>query len=329
MTRAHTYDYHLCRLRLTGADGLPAPIEVPGTTRRIALPHATVRVNLAGSGSHTILLTPDPPHTLEMYAGVIRTLSARFRVITFELPGFGFSRPARTYGFQLSDTVQVMRDLLDAMDSPRVVLAMPCGAGYAALRFAQLYGDRVTGLVSVQTPEFREYHQWIQRVDANGELRRPLDGQRHLARDAETISRNWLRMAENDRPTQANYIEQNARNIHAGSCFCLASALQGLADSENYFADWKLHVPAAVLWGAGDKTYRHTQSFTFQMYLPSQSRAVVNAGPTERPEHHEHHTHLATQEDPRMIALPKVGHFPEMSRPDLLLQLVESVVAAS
>ncbi len=302
MESALKYDYHLCRTRI----GQKEPREgLPGKTDFIRIPAGRVRVNVTGRGKQSIVLCPDPPHTLEMYGPVIQALAERFRVITFELPGFGYSRPARDYGFDLEDTVGVLRDVLAATETERVITAMPCGSGYTALRFAQMHPERVLGLVCVQTPAFPEYRRWIGRVDPKGDLCKPLDGQRLLAAGASDVSRGWLRMAENDRQVQAGYIEQNARNLENGACFCLASGLQGFLRAQDHFQDWRLQVPSAILWGAGDKTYRRTQSFTFAEYLNEDE----------------------AKDESRLVELKKVGHFPEMTRPDLLLNLAEKVSA--
>ncbi|MEQ9363985.1 MAG: alpha/beta hydrolase, partial [Leptospirales bacterium] len=236
------YDYHLCRLRLgsgplAGGSKKSRFGELPGETRRVALPGGDIRVNLTGSGAQTVLLSPDPPHVLETYAPVIRAVAARFRVIAFESPGFGYSRPTRRYDFSLDSLAGVIEGVLDATETRRVLSAVPCGNGFGALRFAQLNPDRVAGIVSVQTPEFGEYLNWVDRVDPGGAIRAPLNGQRHVARKLQEVSRNWLRVAENDRALQAEYIEASARHLRDGACYCLASALQKFVATEDPFRD--------------------------------------------------------------------------------------------
>ncbi|MCR9141656.1 MAG: alpha/beta hydrolase [bacterium] len=306
MSQTYSYDYHLCRFRGGEPGKAPAPAfgPLPGETRMIDLPGARVRANLAGSGKHTVLLSPDPPHVLESYAPVIRTLADRFRVLTFESPGFGYSRPTRRYDFSLEALADIIAGVMDASETPRVISAVPCGNGFGALRFARLHPDRIEALLSVQTPEFGEYLKWIERVDPTGEIRVPLKGQRHLARNVQEVSRGWLRIAENDRAQQALYIEESAGHLHNGACYCLASALQQFVATENPFHDWRLDRPTAILWGGSDKTYRHAPHFSFAAYAP-------------------------TDREARTVAIPGVGHFPEMSRPDLLLELLAELAAAA
>lgn len=308
MSPALTYDYHLCRSRLSGRSpgNAALDVELPGETRQITLPGATVRINLTGSGARTVLLCPDPPHVLESYAPVIRAISSRFRVITFEAPGFGYSRPLRSYDFSVNQLAAIIGGVLDATDTKQVLSAVPCGHGYGALLFARNHPERVAGLVSIQTPEFGEYLNWVERVDPAGEIRQPLEGQRYVARNLQQIGRSWLRIAENDRELQAQYIETSAHHLHGGACYCLASALQKFAQTDNPFRDWRLDVPAAILWGASDKTYRRVPGNTFQEYLPQTS--AENAA-----------------SDNEISVIPKIGHFPEMTRPDLLLGLLQHV----
>lgn len=305
--RGLRFDYELCQQRLAGDPGLAT---LPAA-RMVAVHGHRLRVQVAGpEQAPPVLLCPDPPHTLESYAEVIAAVCAEFRVIAFESPGFGYSQPAERFRFSLNETADLIAGLLESCGIPanrQIVPALPCGSGFAALRFAERYPGQVRGLVAVQTPDFAEYQAWIERVDPDQKLRTPHTGQQHNLAELEAITRGWLRIAENDRQQQSAYTEACLHHQSQGACYCLASALQGLVREtaqnadEPPFAELRLDIPTAILWGAADKTYRriNREPFLFARYIRESAD--------------------------EQRALAGVGHFPEMTRPDQLVELLRAV----
>jgi len=71
------------------------------------------RIRILDSGEKCgtpVLFAADAPVVLEHYLQPLSTLSRRRRAIAIELPGFGFSVPAKTYRFTLEEQVKVILD---------------------------------------------------------------------------------------------------------------------------------------------------------------------------------------------------------------------------
>jgi pimeloyl-ACP methyl ester carboxylesterase len=73
-----------------------------------------------------VIFAADAPVTLEHYAPVIEQLAAGRPAVAIELPGFGFSTPARSYRFTLGEQVDALIATLDALAIERATLAFSC-----------------------------------------------------------------------------------------------------------------------------------------------------------------------------------------------------------
>ena len=61
-----------------------------------------IRYRMVGDGPQTLVLAADPPVVIEQYDELIQCLKDDFRVIVFELPGFGFSLPRSGFRFDFA-----------------------------------------------------------------------------------------------------------------------------------------------------------------------------------------------------------------------------------
>ena len=85
-------------------------------------------------------------HTWEPWAS---TLSQRFRVIRFDLPGFGLTGPDPSGDYGDARSVAVLAALMDALAVPRASLIGNSMGGKLAWQFAAAYPDRVDKLVLI------------------------------------------------------------------------------------------------------------------------------------------------------------------------------------
>jgi 3-oxoadipate enol-lactonase len=102
-----------------------------------------------GSGPVVVLLHAFPLDS-SMWEGQINVLSARYRVVAPDLPGFGGSDVQE--GLTVDAAADAVAELLDRLgaDGPVVVGGLSMG-GYVALAFARLYPQRVGGLILADT----------------------------------------------------------------------------------------------------------------------------------------------------------------------------------
>jgi pimeloyl-ACP methyl ester carboxylesterase len=119
------------------------------------MPHADVngqRIYFEDSGGSGLPLVL--AHGLlmdhEMFAPQVAALSDRHRVITWDARGHGLTDAPRE-DFSYWDNAEDLRGLLDHLGIERAVVGGMSQGGFAALRFALRYPERVVGLVLLNT----------------------------------------------------------------------------------------------------------------------------------------------------------------------------------
>lgn len=129
----------------------------------------------SGQGIPLVLLHAYPLHAV-MWSGQRERLAADCRVITPDQRGFGESVTLGTETPGLGHVADDVRELLDRLSLPQVVLGGLSMGGYVALEFLRHYPDRVAGLLladtkaSADTPEAAAArHRIADAVEAAGD----------------------------------------------------------------------------------------------------------------------------------------------------------------
>ena len=255
------------------------------------------------------VMAPDPPNTLEVHADLQRALASRgIRLLTFELPGFGFSRPPPGFAFSEAALAGVVEDLLRWLQAQSraasFVLCLSCVAGLAARRVAAA-SPCVVGLVSLQTPSRSQERAWACRCDTLGVLRTPLAGQMAMrAGGHRMVVDSWYRIAlagGRGDPLRAP-LEQAAQSARqAGAHNCLASAFQALVAGDQRDDCEPLSCPALVIWGTADRSHGATVKTSSLDGMPPGTR---------------------------LVELPAAGHFPELEATEAFVTEVASFIRA-
>ena len=107
--------------------------------RHASLPECIVRYRVSGSGPRTLVLATDPPVAVEQYDRLIELLKNDFRVVVFEIPGFGFSLPRSGFSFDFVKLNDVVARFLQRLECGPYILAFPCVAAYGAIDIAERY----------------------------------------------------------------------------------------------------------------------------------------------------------------------------------------------
>ncbi|RDD82436.1 alpha/beta hydrolase [Dyella tabacisoli] len=240
----------------------------------------------------SVVLVPDGPNTIEHYSTLIARLSPHRRVICFDMPGFGFSRPAANYGHSLDQGARAVLDVLDHLGIERTTLAFSCANGFYAMQAAQLAPSRIASLFLAQTPSLAAMHAWTDHV-----IPRPL----HIPVLGQTIARafrrkmvaSWYRYALPESTDPKPFQQTAMHALSAGGCFCLAGVVQGLS-REPITALAELSVPCTMLWGTRDRSHRHTAPESLLACAP---RAEI-------------------------IRVDDCGHFPDIEQPERYVELL-------
>jgi pimeloyl-ACP methyl ester carboxylesterase len=121
-------------------------IEVGGTSLRVrdtGPRDAPVLIMLHGFGS-----------SLETWEPWAHSLSARYRVVRFDLPGCGLSEPDRTVDYSDTRSIALTRGLMDHLGIKRAALIGNSIGGRIAWRFAAEIPDRTSKLVLISPDGF-------------------------------------------------------------------------------------------------------------------------------------------------------------------------------
>lgn len=259
------------------------------------LRRASIRYRVAGNGGRCIVFCADPPVTLELYDELIAALAPDFRVVVFELPGFGLSLPRLGSGFELQAVAEVLREFLDGLGLAPYLLAFPCVPAYSALWLAGHYPQLVDGVVLMQAPDWQQELHWKHGRDPKNILARPYLGQILLRLLRRRRASLWYRLALGRRELLPHFSDTTECAFDHGAGFSLASAFQRhLNGPEPAFGS--ITQPALVVWGEADRSHPHTDRDSIRRYLPQAT----------------------------LLRLPQVGHFPELEAPQRFAEAVRA-----
>lgn len=259
-----------------------------------------VRVLDTGSRKSPLLIVPDGPCVIEHYTDLIDLLAPDFRVVCFDLPGFGFSYPALGFDFSVAQTAETVVEVMDRLDIPFAALAFTCANGFFALHLAKHHPDRVSHLVLGQTPSFQSMRQWNDRIIPKI-LHVPYVGQLIVAGLTRKISAGWYDLAlPSNHDHQTQFVQPADRALKSGGCFCLASLVQGLSRTQDAEIS-DVSVPTLLIYGDHDRSHQQTDFTTLLDHAPIAE----------------------------IVLFQGCGHFPDLERPQEYAQQIKRFVRAA
>jgi pimeloyl-ACP methyl ester carboxylesterase len=266
-------------------------------TRFVRTPVGPVRLYDSGSTGPCVVMVPDGPNIIEHHSHLIGQLSGRLRIVCFDMPGFGFSLPDKSYAHSLDEGAAAIVGVLDAVGVERATLAFSCANGFYAMRAAQKAPARVAGLVLAQTPSLTAMRAWTSRV-VPGALRVPVVGQVAAWLTRRKAAHGWYRAAL-PRTTDAKPFQDVAlRALDRGACFCLAGVVQGLARESLGTLDG-LVLPCTMIWGRQDRSHRYTDPESLRTCIPGA----------------------------KTVLFDECGHFPDLEAPERYADILFRKVA--
>ncbi|RFB71018.1 alpha/beta hydrolase [Herbaspirillum sp. 3R11] len=232
-----------------------------------------------------IVFTPDGPNVVAHYQHLVALLAPHFRVVCFDMPGFGFSLPAANYTHSLDQGARVVLAVLDQLQIGRATLAFSCANGLYAIRAAQLAPTRIASLMLTQTPALAAMQAWAYRMIPRP-LRVPVAGQLITWLARRKLAQLWYRSALPANTDAGAFQETARRSFDAGGCFCLAGVVQGLLREASLAS--LPNVPCTLIWGDLDRSHRDTSPESLRDCLP---RAEI-------------------------VQFGDCGHFPDLEQPE-------------
>ena len=212
-----------------------------------------------------IVFTPDGPNVVAHYQRLVDLLAPHFRVVCFDMPGFGFSLPAANYTHSLEQGARVVLAVLDQLQIGHATLAFSCANGLYAIHAAQLAPARIASLMLTQTPALAAMQAWAYRMIPRP-LRVPVAGQLITWLARRKLAQLWYRSALPAGTDAGAFQETARRSFDAGGCFCLAGVVQGLLRETALTSLPDL--PCTLVWGNLDRSHRATSPESLRDCLP-------------------------------------------------------------
>ena len=272
----------------------PDPSAWAAGTRLLQTRRGRLRVFDTGGKGPVLLMVPDGPNVIEHHAQVIERLAPHARVICFDMPGFGYSRPPFGYAHTLEQGAQTVLAVMDALGVDVASLLFSCANGFYAIAAARLAPRRIRRLLLCQTPGISAMPAWTLR-NVPRPIRTPLVGQVLMRGARRKFAHTWYGMAMPDKPQRDEFRSVADHALTHGGCFCLAGVVQGLGHASAAQLTG-VKQPTTLLWGDSDRSHRHTRAESLLELLP---RAQIRH-------------------------LPDCGHFPDLEQPQVYVELALS-----
>lgn len=279
--------------------GAPAPqAALPENTRMLTTARGRLRVHDSAGPGPVVLMVPDGPNVIEHHAPVIERLAPHARVICFDMPGFGYSRPPPGYDHGLRAGAETILAVMDALDVKQAALHFSCANGFYAMAAAKLAPQRIRRLLLCQTPSLQSMPAWTQR-NVPRVIRTPVLGQLMMRIARRKFAHTWYGMSMPDKPQRAAFRATADHALTHGGCFCLASVVQGLSRAQEQELSG-IRQPVTLLWGDADRSHRYTQAESLQSLLPQA----------------------------QMQHFPDCGHFPDLEQPQQYADIALAALSA-
>jgi pimeloyl-ACP methyl ester carboxylesterase len=253
-----------------------------------------LRYQVVGEGALTLVFTPDAPNTIEHYQNLNELLKPHFRVVIFEMPGFGFSYSKNSsYKFSLAENTDLTIRFLEKLGFQNYILAFPCVSGYVAWQVAAQRPDFIKAVINIQTPAWAEEVKWVKRLDPKGTMNRAYFGQVFLQLFKRKIAQGWYQVALPKNNYNPKFWEICKKTFEQGSVYCLASGFQGVFNGQT--PDFEaIKQKSVIIWGLKDRSHRKTD------------KTLQNA-----------HFEDFTSQD-----FAEAGHFPELEFPEKFVEVL-------
>lgn len=266
--------------------------------KMLKLSTGKIRILDTKEGKETILIIPDGPNIIEHYFSLVDKLKKSFRVIIFDLPGFGFSTHKGDYDYSFQKTNQLIVELLSVINLPKVNLVFPCAGGFYGLAFTQAFPEKVNHLLLIQTPSLGEMKKWTQRIVPNY-LKKPYLSQVIMPFVENKFAENWYDYALPKEVDGSAYKSVALKGIKDGGSFCLCSLTQGLTEEMDTDLSIDVSIPLTLVYGTKDFTHKGTN---FESILQYHEKADL-------------------------IAFEQCGHFPDLEQEDKFVKLLKEKIS--
>ena len=231
----------------------------------------SVRVRMEGEGEKAIVFASDSPIVIEHHDRLFELLTPHMTVICLDMPGFGFSMPAKDFSFDVDEFADILNEVLGALGKESYVLSFPCFTSYVAMTLAERNPGKIERLILPQAPDWQGELDWFTTTSGLGVLKTKGVGQvfmtgMHLYTPSVWLY-PWFQLTVPDKEDRQWIRSTTMTSTKEGMINCWASIYQAW-HSCNVPDFSMIKQPALSLWGPKDHTHYKTDKRSMLKCLP-------------------------------------------------------------
>lgn len=231
----------------------------------LTLSNGKIRILDTKIGTASLLIIPDSTNVIEHYFEVIKQLGAFYRVIIFDLYGFGFSYHNGKYDYSFSATTLLINELLDLLKVDRTNIIFPCSHGFYGIAFATSNPEKVNQLILLQTPSLSEMNNWSDRI-VPSLLKKPVLCQLIMPFVEQKFANKWYDYSLPRETDKTPYKKVALEALHNGATYCLCSLTQGISTQNDQKFKLDNALPVTLIYGNKDFTHKQTDFESIKKY---------------------------------------------------------------
>lgn len=236
-----------------------------------------------------ILLIHGAGASLHTWEGIVNELADSFRIITYDLPGFGLTGPQAEGNYSIGRHIQLVDAIVDSLGVDNFVIGGSSMGGLIAWRYAVDNQKRIDGLILIDAVGYPEgewpYIFGFARLPAVSLIFKSMLPRWYVRR---ALKRAY---GKNSKVTKAIVTRYYELNRHEGNRSAGMEIMSGvMEDHTDKIKD--IEIPALILWGKKDKIINIKNAEKFAAELPESISVVYDeAG------------HIPMEESPELTAI--------------------------
>jgi len=261
------------------------------------LTNGKIRVLDTKAGRASLLIIPDSPNVIEHYFDIIEQLGKSYRVIVFDLYGFGFSHHNGNYDYSFGATTLLINELLDSLKVDQTNIVFPCSHGFYSISYATAHPEKVNQLILLQTPSLDEMSNWSNRIVPSF-LKKPILSQCIMPFVEKKFADKWYDYSLPKETDRKPYKDTALQALNNGASYCLCSLTQGIATENDHNFELDNDLPTTLIHGNKDFTHKQTDFQSITKY----------------------HRNVD------IISFENCGHFPHLENKQRFIQIIKDKV---
>jgi pimeloyl-ACP methyl ester carboxylesterase len=225
-------------------------------------------MRVEGRGPRTVVFIPDAPAMLEHHEDLFEERPDKFKFISIEPLGTGFSIPNSEFDFTFEQYTKALIEALDYVGASKATFAVGCANAYFALLLTKRRPDLVERLILWQAPSWEQELSYINRIIDPDETFRKPDGPAQYEQVKYSATKTWFEITGGPHGDPEEMTRKTHEVFDAGGCQCLAELITSMLNNPVPSFE-PLQTKATILWCGADNTHRNSTAESLLQLVPN------------------------------------------------------------